>query len=406
VGATNHSYTCPAILTGVFINHEPLGSRTIPGPATVEAIITSTEGSLVADSLRLKYRIGAGPFSSILLLPTGSPDEYSGVIPGLQLGDEVAYYLRARDVGGNTATSPDGAPTNLWTFDVCNVLDQLEAESGWTVNAEGTDNATTGIWVRVDPIGTTYNGAQIQPEDDRTPAPGVMCWVTGQGSVGGAAGEQDVDGGTTTLYSPTYDLTGSTMAKVKYYRWYTDDRGINAGDDSWVVQVRNNGGAWQNVESTQEEANFWKQITVDLYAMFGGALGQVQFKYIASDTGVNSLCEAAVDEFEILNTATDAVPDWSAAQARFALLGSRPNPAKAGAEIGFAVPARADVRLAIYDVSGRQVRVLADDSFDAGVHIQSWDGRDAGGHAVASGIYYLQMQSGEFHSTRTMVLAR
>jgi Zn-dependent metalloprotease len=405
-GATNHGFSCPTILVGVFIIHEPLSSRTTPGDATVVATITSTEGALVPSSLLTHYRIGGGPFVNLTMTATGNPNEYTATIPGLPQGSEVEYYLSAAGVLGNTKTSPESAPASLWAFDVCNVLDQLEADSGWTVNAEGGDNATSGIWTRVDPIGTTYNSAQIQTENDRTAAPGVLCWVTGQGSQGGAAGEQDVDGGATTLFSPTYDLTGSTSAKVKYYRWYTDDKGVNAGDDSWVVQVRNNGGAWQNAENTGEEANYWKQITIDLYALFGANLGTVQFKFIASDTGANSLLEAAVDDFEILNSSIDAVPDWSDGAARFVLLGARPNPARNGAEIGFAIPARADVRIGVYDVSGREVTVLADRSFDGGTHLVSWDGRDAGGHSAASGIYYLRMQTAGFSSTRTMVLTR
>ncbi len=406
VGATNHGFSCPEILVGVFIVHNPLGSRTTPGDAVALATIYSTEGGLVADSTRLNYRIGNGPMSALLMQPTGQPNEYSATMPNLQLGDEVTYYLRARDTAGNFKTSPANAPTDMWAFDICNILDPLEVESGWTVNAEGTDNATSGLWTRVDPNGTTYNGIQIQTENDRTPDPGTMCWVTGQGTVGGAAGEQDVDGGATTLYSPVYDLTGSTFAKAKWNRWYTDDRGVNAGDDNWVVQVRNNGGAWQDVENTGEEAGFWKLISSDLFALFGASLGQVQFKFIASDTGVNSLLEAAVDDFEILNRATESVSDWTGTTARFALMGSRPNPARPGAEIGFAVPVQSSVRLEIYDVSGRQVKVLADDSFAAGVHAVAWDGQDARGHAAASGIYYVRMQAGEFNSTRTVVLAR
>lgn len=405
-GATNHGFSCPLILTGVFITHEPLSSRTVGGDVAVVATITSTEGALVPASLLVQYRIGGGAFTPVTMTSTGQPNQYSATIAGLALGSEVEYYLSAADVPGNTKTSPADAPASLWAFDICNVLDQLEVASGWTVNTEGTDNATSGTWTWVDPIGTTYNSAQIQTENDRTAAPGVLCWVTGQGTVGGAAGLQDVDGGATTLYSPAYDLTGSTAAKVKYYRWYTDDRGVNAGDDMWVVRVRNNGGAWQDVENTGEEANVWKQITVDLYALFGANLGVVEFKFIASDTNLNSLLEAAVDDFEILNQNIDAVSDWTDRGTRFALLGARPNPARAGAEVGFAVPVRSQVRIGVYDVAGREVTVLADRSFDGGTHLVRWDGHDAAGHAAASGIYYLRMQAEGFSSTRTMVLTR
>jgi hypothetical protein len=51
---------------------------------------------------------------------------------------------------------------------------------------DNTNTATSGLWTRVDPIGTT-----AQPEDDHTDAPGHICFVTGNGSVGGAAGEAE-----------------------------------------------------------------------------------------------------------------------------------------------------------------------------------------------------------------------
>ncbi|MCZ6542668.1 MAG: hypothetical protein O6768_03295, partial [Planctomycetota bacterium] len=66
--------------------------------------------------------------------------------------------------------------------------DDLEADTGWVVGAPG-DNAVTGIWNRMNPEGTA-----AQPEDDHTPAPGTICWVT-DGFAGGGLGANDVDGG-------------------------------------------------------------------------------------------------------------------------------------------------------------------------------------------------------------------
>jgi len=294
----------------------------------------------------------------------------------------------------------------LHAFDVCTVFDAQESESGWTVNAEGGDNATSGLWVRVDPNGTTYNGNQIQPENDRTADPGVMCWVTGQGSVGGAAGEQDVDGGATTLYSPVYNLAGANLAKVKYHRWYTDDLGVNPGDDDWVVQVSNNGGSWTTLETTSVSASEWQLRSYDLRALFGDALGDVQFKFIASDTNQNSLLEAAVDDFELLVQQSGSSPDAVSAPLRFALLGSRPNPVQAGASVEFSVPATTSIRMAIYDVAGREVRLLANQGFTAGAHAVRWDGADAQGRPVSSGVYYCRMQGGGFDATRPIVVTR
>jgi hypothetical protein len=66
----------------------------------------------------------------------------------------VEHFLRARDVVGNTRTNAGLAPDVLHAFDVATEYDNLEAEGGWTVNLEGSDNAATGQGVRLDPNGT------------------------------------------------------------------------------------------------------------------------------------------------------------------------------------------------------------------------------------------------------------
>ena len=97
---------------------------------------------------------------------------------------------------GTVRRSPDNAPSSQFstTFatavtEVPVAADDLEAAtSGWTVGAAG-DNATAGLWVRGNPLGTFSSSTPIQPEDDRTPAPGTTCWFTGQGSAGGGLGD-------------------------------------------------------------------------------------------------------------------------------------------------------------------------------------------------------------------------
>lgn len=402
VGAANHGFDCPEILSGVIISHTPLASRETEGPAVVPALIYSTEGGLVADSVRVVYRVNGGPFQAVVMQPSGGLNEYEGVIPALTSPSEVEYYLRARDAVGNVRTSPSAAPAALHAFDVATEYDPQEAESGWTVNLEGSDNASTGQWVRVDP-----NGTSAQPEFDYTPEPGVLCWVTGDAPPGSGDGAADIDGGTTTLYSPVYDLTGAIEADVKYFRWYSNDKGATPGTDTWVVEVRNNGGPWVQVESTQQSSNAWVLRTFDLVQAFGAAIGSVQFRFVGSDLGDGSLVEAAVDDFVILAQLSAAgVPTPAPAVARFALNGGQPNPLMGAGRISFNVPARSQVDLAIFDVSGRMVRALPSGIYEAGSHGVVWDGRDGEGRDVSSGVYYVRMQADGFRATRSLVLSR
>lgn len=63
-------------------------------------------------------------------------------------------------------------------------------------------------------------------------------------------------------------------------------------------------------------------------------------------------------------------------------------------ELRFAVPSAGRARLAMYDVSGRLVRVLRDGEVPAGLHSATWDGRDAGGSRTASGAYFAVLRAG------------
>jgi len=62
--------------------------------------------------------------------------------------------------------------------------------------------------------------------------------------------------------------------------------------------------------------------------------------------------------------------------------------------------------LRVYDVSGRLVKTLVDESKQPGTHAAMWDGRGEGGEEVPSGVYFYRLQAGDYAGTRRMVLLR
>lgn len=87
---------------------------------------------------------------------------------------------------------------------------------------------------------------------------------------------------------------------------------------------------------------------------------------------------------------------------------NRPNPFNPSTVIGFGVPGpeRADVRLRVYDVSGRLVSTLVSRRFDPGYHEVRWDGRADRGGALASGVYLLRAEIGPATFSRKLALIR
>jgi hypothetical protein len=70
-----------------------------------------------------------------------------------------------------------------------------------------------------------------------------------------------------------------------------------------------------------------------------------------------------------------------------------PNPFRSGTSIPFEVTSEGRTRLTVYDVSGRRVVVLLDERRGVGRHVADWDGRDGDGRSVASGVYYVRLET-------------
>jgi hypothetical protein len=90
----------------------------------------------------------------------------------------------------------------------------------------------------------------------------------------------------------------------------------------------------------------------------------------------------------------------------FALEQNRPNPFTPSTQIAYQIDETTDVRLAVYDASGRLVQTLVDQRQAAGVYGVNWDGRDARGRQVASGVYFYRLGAGEQTATRKAILLR
>ncbi|MFB3906781.1 MAG: FG-GAP-like repeat-containing protein [Candidatus Eisenbacteria bacterium] len=80
------------------------------------------------------------------------------------------------------------------------------------------------------------------------------------------------------------------------------------------------------------------------------------------------------------------------------------NPARGSAPLVFDLPEPGDVRLTVYDVSGREVRTLADGAFPAGEQAISWDLTDDGGRRVAKGIYLARVETSRGGAGRRVVV--
>ncbi len=83
-----------------------------------------------------------------------------------------------------------------------------------------------------------------------------------------------------------------------------------------------------------------------------------------------------------------------------------PNPFNPSTMIEFGLAAAGRVSLRIYDAAGRLVHVIVDEDRPAGRYVGEWDGRDANGRAVSSGVYFCRIEAGTFTQARKLVLLK
>jgi hypothetical protein len=105
------------------------------------------------------------------------------------------------------------------------------------------------------------------------------------------------------------------------------------------------------------------------------------------------------DTFRLNNIIVPVVNDYSLSDAY-------PNPFNPTTEISFAIMESGNINLSIYDMTGRLVNTLFDGNISKGYHRASWDGLDANGQAVSSGMYIYSLNGEGVSITKKMMLMK
>lgn len=83
-----------------------------------------------------------------------------------------------------------------------------------------------------------------------------------------------------------------------------------------------------------------------------------------------------------------------------------PNPTAGETQFAFRLPGSGSASIDVYDVRGRHVSKVFEGNIGTEQAIVSWDGRDALGQPVATGIYLVKMRAGEWLTTRKLAVVR
>tara|TARA_B110001454_G_C12716908_1_gene432948 strand:- start:421 stop:3231 length:2811 start_codon:yes stop_codon:yes gene_type:complete len=318
-----------SLLSNANIIHTQVMMSAPNNDITINASIALTYAWALSNA-KVHYKLNnATSWNSIVLSSSGGTT-YIGHIPAQPAGTLIAYYILLEDTyGKQSGITPMASNLSqdanvpyfiLNGFEFMGIED-FDANVGFWQLGDASDNATTGIWEIDEPTGSFSDPIDpstiVQTDQDHTPN-GVECAFTGNASPNDGIGQNDVDDGHTTLFSPYYDLTSFTNPVFTYYRWYTNNppSGANPGADWWQVLVTDDGVNWQYVESNMTSDKSWRRVAFRVND-YVNLTNQVRVKFIASDSthlgqylDGGSLIEAAVDDFSLYEeVATSSLND-------------------------------------------------------------------------------------------------
>ncbi len=243
-----------------------------------------------------------------------APGRFAVVFPPLPCGAQVFFRFEIVTDDGQVVANPmrlngTGSPAAyeavVATAAPAITRDDFEQDIGWTVTNSG--GLTDGAWERGVPAALGDRGDPLADFDGSG-----ACWLTANRCC-----NSDVDNGFTTLTSPALDvseaLAGGSLGRVElsYARWFSNATSGAPRDDEFLVEISgDNGQSWMVLERIGPEgpdvSGGWVHrhfVISDLTRPGGGALiqqpGLVRLRFTASDTGVGSIVEAAVDALEI-----------------------------------------------------------------------------------------------------------
>jgi len=149
---------------------------------------------------------------------------------------------------------------------------------------------------------------------------------------------------------------------------------------------------------------------------------QKKWKFVFYGVGLEMVSDANCDTLLMRSirycadsnfvTKVEDVYSLSTLPVRYYLHQNYPNPFNPNTIIKFDLPARSQVEVSIYDVNGKLVKKLINDQKEAGYHSVEWNGTDAYGRKVSSGIYFYRISAknlrngSEFIQTKKMVLLK
>jgi hypothetical protein len=345
-------------------------------------------------------------------------------------GRDIYYYAAfSKDLAGNYSTlgsTAKGRATSYWLGDIDSFFDGVVGTNDLVVFSPAFGSVQgSGGWNAICDFGPTDDWSRlgIPLPDDKVDFEDLMIFAMNWGNV------TPVGLGEYVASRVDEDLRNLVSFEI-----------VAVDDHTISLLLANRAEALKGVRLTVEVSNA-ELVRVDRGALFAGK-SELFFGTLPAPTGTADVCAAALgvgvplrasgelarltvnrsgeapavvtiksaDLRDVENESTEInvtggyetpfVPKATALMQNF------PNPFNPTTTLTFDVAQAGNVTIAIYDVSGRLVATLLDARVDVGRRHVEWNGTDASGSLVPSGIYFYRMKAAGFEATRKMILVR
>jgi hypothetical protein len=148
--------------------------------------------------------------------------------------------------------------------------------------------------------------------------------------------------------------------------------------------------------------------TIDLASFMQDGLNRVALTSTGPDGSFADLLFSDIKSDQDATNVKDRRASNGGLPETFVLLQNYPNPFNPETRIVFEIPAgwTAPVVLRIVNLEGQTMQTLIADALSPGRHEVIWNGKDAKGKALGSGVYFCQITSGRFAAVKKMILAK
>lgn len=182
-------------------------------------------------------------------------------------------------------------------------------------------------------------------------------------------------------------ITWQNVVRFNVYDLFISaDGDLFAGENSAAYHSSDNGDTWSKITTGLTHTPV-QALTINRSGhIFAGTRGGGVFRSADPITSVQEI--------------STTIPS------SFALEQNYPNPFNPTTTIQFTLAKGANVKLAIYNLTGQKVATLVNKEHQPGTYSVRWDGKDESGSIVASGVYTYRLEAPERTETRKLVLIR